>query len=390
MIRWVNPSTTVNGNPVTSLSSVKIWRNETLVAESDQVSIGDTLELTDVVERPDYYRYRICVIDDNDFSGRILSTPIGLFGGEIEGIIVWELDLNPVSGQAIESVVNNIDYDKYVYVTNASGKYELNENIDAVFVCLGVYSDNHVLSEAEGNILKDYLDNGGNIYMEGGDTWAYDNPSPVHPYFHITGVADGTGDLSTVSGVEGTDFAGVELAYAGANSWIDHLGDASGAELILENRSPEYGVGVSYNSGTYKTIGISFQFGGLTDGEGDNNKRELLTRILNYFGFNITGIDDNGNNIPDNFTLNQNYPNPFNPSTNISYNLKTAADVNLIIYNSLGQKIKELVSQHQPAGKYEIKWDGKNNSGMLMPSGIYFIRLEAGSFVKTRRMLLLR
>ena len=390
MIRWVNPSTTVNGNPVTSLSSVKIWRNETLIAESDQVSIGDTLELSDVVERPDYYRYRICVIDDNDFSGRILSTPIGLFGGEIEGIIVWELDLNPVSGQAIESVVNNIDYDKYVYVTNASGKYELNENIDAVFVCLGVYSDNHVLSEAEGNILKDYLDNGGNVYMEGGDTWAYDSPSPVHTYFHITGVADGTGDLSTVSGVEGTDFAGVELAYAGANNWIDHLGDASGAELILENRSPEYGVGVSYNSGTYKTIGTSFQFGGLTDGEGDNNKRELLTRILNYFGFNITGIDDNGNNIPDNFTLNQNYPNPFNPSTNISYNLKTTADVNLIIYNSLGQKIKELVSQHQPAGKYKIKWDGKNSSGMLMPSGIYFIRLEAGSFVKTRRMLLLR
>ncbi|MEJ2055262.1 MAG: T9SS type A sorting domain-containing protein, partial [Calditrichaceae bacterium] len=89
------------------------------------------------------------------------------------------------------------------------------------------------------------------------------------------------------------------------------------------------------------------------------------------------------------FQLLQNYPNPFNPSTSIQYSVGTINNklthVELSIYNILGEKIVTLVSGNQPAGAYSVKW----NAGKF-PSGVYFYRLQAGDFVQTRRMLLIK
>ncbi|MCK5077423.1 MAG: hypothetical protein KAR38_13660, partial [Calditrichia bacterium] len=124
-VRWVNPSTTVNGNPITSLSSVKIWRNETLVEESNLTSIGDTLIFYDTVERPDYFRYRLCAVDDSDNNGRITFSPFAIRGGEFGGIVIWDLDLSPVSGAEIESALGEIAYSNHIYLTNTPNKYPL-------------------------------------------------------------------------------------------------------------------------------------------------------------------------------------------------------------------------------------------------------------------------
>jgi hypothetical protein len=88
---------------------------------------------------------------------------------------------------------------------------------------------------------------------------------------------------------------------------------------------------------------------------------------------------------PDRFSLSQNYPNPFNSSTVISYQLPVNCQVELSIYNLLGQKVVTLASEKQSAGIYKLNWDA---SGLA--SGVYLYRLEAGKFVQTRKFILLR
>ena len=94
--------------------------------------------------------------------------------------------------------------------------------------------------------------------------------------------------------------------------------------------------------------------------------------------------------VPTSYELSQNYPNPFNPSTTIKFSLETRGFVELSVYNILGRKVKTLVSTEMDAGPHDVLWDGTDNSGDMASSGIYFYKLEAGDFVKTKKMLMLK
>lgn len=105
----------------------------------------------------------------------------------------------------------------------------------------------------------------------------------------------------------------------------------------------------------------------------------------------ITGVDKEKCLPLDSFILYQNYPNPFNPSTKINFSIKETIDVNLSIYNSLGEKIYTIINNMElQSGTYSYSWNGKNNSGNIMSSGIYFYSLIAGPSSKTKMMVLLR
>jgi hypothetical protein len=86
-----------------------------------------------------------------------------------------------------------------------------------------------------------------------------------------------------------------------------------------------------------------------------------------------------------NFALSQNYPNPFNPTTKISYQITQNDFVSLKVYDVLGSEVTTLVNENKPAGNYEISFDAS-----YLSSGIYFYKLQAGSFVETKKMILLR
>ena len=98
-----------------------------------------------------------------------------------------------------------------------------------------------------------------------------------------------------------------------------------------------------------------------------------------------TGVEDAESGVPRWFALEQNYPNPFNPSTTIKFDLPNASNVRLGVYDILGREVSVLVKERRNAGVYEVKFDGSNLS-----SGVYFYRLSAGSYVETRKLLLLR
>lgn len=94
--------------------------------------------------------------------------------------------------------------------------------------------------------------------------------------------------------------------------------------------------------------------------------------------------------LPVSFSLSQNFPNPFNPETTIEYSLSTPANIQLEVFDVLGRKVATLAAGLREAGLHRLQWNGKNNSGVSVPSGIYFYRLSAPDFVHTRRMLLMR
>jgi hypothetical protein len=96
------------------------------------------------------------------------------------------------------------------------------------------------------------------------------------------------------------------------------------------------------------------------------------------------------NAAPNDFSLEQNYPNPFNPATEIRYALPKNAQVSLIIYNALGQKVRTLVSAPQEAGFYAVRWDGRNDNGEKVASGLFIYRLKASDRVATKKMIMMQ
>lgn len=112
---------------------------------------------------------------------------------------------------------------------------------------------------------------------------------------------------------------------------------------------------------------------------------------VELYGDMVLSVNDPADPVaPTQFKLDQNYPNPFNPTTSIHFEIPQNTDVKLTIFNMLGQEVKTLVNKQMAAGKYDVVWDATNNAGQVVSSGIYFYRIEAGSFVKTAKMLLLK
>jgi hypothetical protein len=98
-----------------------------------------------------------------------------------------------------------------------------------------------------------------------------------------------------------------------------------------------------------------------------------------------TAIRSYDNQIPSNYSISQNYPNPFNPSTTIKYSVPKVSFVTIKIYDVLGSEVATLLNEEKPVGTYELSWSAANLS-----SGVYFYQLKAGSFVETKKMILLR
>jgi hypothetical protein len=98
----------------------------------------------------------------------------------------------------------------------------------------------------------------------------------------------------------------------------------------------------------------------------------------------ITGVQANANH-PAGFSLSRNYPNPFSPTTVITYELPVRSDVALKVYNVLGREVRVLVSESQDPGEHSVTFDASN-----FPSGVYFYRLEAGTYIQTRKQMILK
>jgi len=91
--------------------------------------------------------------------------------------------------------------------------------------------------------------------------------------------------------------------------------------------------------------------------------------------------------LPEKFEMSQNYPNPFNPSTSINYSLPKDTHVKIVIYNTLGKVVNELVNRSQAAGTYSVAWDGRSNTGAYVSTGMYFYQMNTAEFSQVNKMI---
>ena len=112
--------------------------------------------------------------------------------------------------------------------------------------------------------------------------------------------------------------------------------------------------------------------------------------VPGYIRYGAVGIDDDVAALPTEYAVKQNYPNPFNPETNFEYQLPQAGHVSIEIYNILGQNVRTLLSENKEAGVYTAHWDGANNDGSIVPSGIYFYRVTTGDFSSVKKMIMIK
>lgn len=107
-------------------------------------------------------------------------------------------------------------------------------------------------------------------------------------------------------------------------------------------------------------------------------------------GTGVTSVGPGPGGVPERFELGQNYPNPFNPSTTINISLPIVSDLRLTIFDVLGRELKSMAYEQVPAGTHHVVWDGKNNAGASVASGVYYYQARAGSWRQTKSMILLR
>jgi hypothetical protein len=208
----------------------------------------------------------------------------------------------------------------------------------------------------------------------------------------------------------------IKYSPDGNEIWLNEFGDSAGTDgytgydIAIDNLLNIYVIGQRYSNSDFTTIKYntagSFQwaihYNGLSNSQDvpvavgvDPNGNVFSTgNSLDFTtGYDIaiikyiqtpTAVDDEIENLIS-FSLEQNYPNPFNPSTNIQYTISSNQFVKLKVYDLLGREVATLVNEEKSAGSYKVEFDASHLS-----SGIYFYKLNSGSFTETKKMILLR
>ncbi len=236
-----------------------------------------------------------------------------------------------------------------------------------------------------------YLNSGGKIFATGSEL-AFDLEDPAsssqadrdffHNYLHTEFRGDNA-NVYRILGSPGSFLTGLSFTY----------GDTLQGSPYAED-NPDYIMGftgISHTAATYEGGAVAMVAGTNTvvltiPFETIHTKADrdaVMTKVLNYLGITTSVAEQNDLPIPAAFTLEQNYPNPFNPSTNIRFSIPVKGLISLVIYDVLGERIATLVKDELSVGTYSVQWNAA-----AFPSGVYFYRLQSGSFSETKKLIL--
>jgi len=243
---------------------------------------------------------------------------------------------------------------------------------------------------AGGNLLIAGQDIGSDIFEANGQSQFAQ--SFYNTYLHASYVANSS-NLFLVNGVAGDPIT--NGIYFVAGDIYERSYDKIAPFNLEATKILTYGTGtnpaiagIRASADIYKVVYIGL---GLEQIPDEADRDSIVARSIRWFEEGTTGIGDD-QPVSYTFQLNQNYPNPFNPETMIQYVLDNAIpqQTKLVVYNSLGQAVRTLVNASQPAGSYQVMWDGRDDYGKQQASGIYYYQLTNGSQKAVQKMIMLR
>jgi hypothetical protein len=243
--------------------------------------------------------------------------------------------------------------------------------------------------------MTGYLNGGGNLFLSSMGFLSSRAAATLftEDYLHITSWTNNT------SGFTMTGVAGDAISDSMSLGLLSGPFPPSGSDsVVLE--SPADGIfsasGVGLKAlkvaeGDHRVVFLSFPFEDVKTAEADpNNQKTLMYRILHWFGPIPTGVDGEAS-LPAKLSLGQNFPNPFNPKTTLAFTVPAdAGRVTLTIHNVNGRAVRTLVDGALDAGPHSILWEGTDDDGRALASGVYFARLSAGGRTRTAKMALLK
>jgi hypothetical protein len=261
-------------------------------------------------------------------------------------------------------------------------------------------AEQNVLTTAEQSFLENYLNNGGKLFLTGQNI-AYDlveqqnGISFFENYLHASYIQNSSNDYS-LQGLVGDPIGEGEVfiisGSGGANNQNspDVVTAVSPAQpAIIYETGNQKNQAALYYSGTYRLVYFAFGWEGIND-QGPAKRVAVMQRVLTWLD-QVAGIKDEGDLlISYRPTLYSNYPNPFNPQTTIKFELPVTEDVKILVYNNLGQVVRNLLNKELAPGEYRVYWDGTNNFGKACSSGIYYLQLNTSKSILTRKMVLLK
>jgi len=250
-----------------------------------------------------------------------------------------------------------------------------------------------VFTEDEVNALIPFLDNGGRLLINGQnlgeDIFDPSGQSQFaqsfyNNYLHASYVSD-AGLTFFFKGISGDpisdslNFSLTTLYPRSPDQFIPN--DTTASSLFTFSTYPQYN-SIKADDGVDRVVYFGF---GLEQINDQTVKDSLLNRAIRWLMNGVVVGVENKQPVVNTFKLDQNYPNPFNPSTTITYNLAGDVNVNLKIYDLMGQEVAQLVNEKQTSGIHQVQFDAGN-----LASGMYFYRLTAGDFISVKKMTLIK
>jgi hypothetical protein len=200
-------------------------------------------------------------------------------------VFLYVLDEMPQQVAGVEGALQTlgIEYEQSETLPGDLSRYQ------SVWVFCGVHPNSRSISSLAAQTISAYLEDGGACYWEGADVWSFDLQTPLHSYFGIQGLSDGTGDAGPISGVQGTATENATFEYLGENSFVDRIAPTGSAFTLLRNsrQNANYVVCIANSGATYRTVGTSVELGALADTQNPSTRVALFGAILEWLGVEV-------------------------------------------------------------------------------------------------------
>ena len=405
---WFSPGETVNFTISLQNQGASVFGITAILRTEDE-----DVQIIDSTASFGYIGF--CQSGDNELMPFVLTCPLGLKphrpffslvvrgGGSYADTVTFRLPVGDPTILLVDdddggeqdlfytTLLDSLGYVYELYRISKIGLDSMGEFDQVIWFTAG--QDSNTLTCADQDSLAAYLDGGGALLISGSGLGNDIGGSDFYrQYLH----ANWEGETSTIL------LQGIADDPISADALVVICGQSGEQDVLVANEDAGTSVCFNYmangaaairHEGDHKVIYLGCGFETVrSDNPSALTAYELMKRILNWFE-DVTPVRPEEFptvSLPSVFALAQNYPNPFNASTRITFQVPGLSRVELRIFNIRGQEVKTLLDENKTAGDHVLLWDGTDDRGEAVASGIYFCQMWAGEYRRTQKMLLLR